>query len=107
MLSGENVRALSRILEVSRSQLYRWLEQYREQGVERLRGPGRPRLEEVVRLLETPAEEASERIAELERKVGQQSLEVDFLRRAFEHVKGLRQPSIRLGETASTERSEK
>jgi transposase-like protein len=32
MLSGENVRALSRILEVSRSQLYRWLEQYREQA---------------------------------------------------------------------------
>jgi transposase-like protein len=104
MLGGENVKALSRILDVPRSQLYRWLDVYREQGTERLWGPGRrPTLAEPLQT--TPAEAAAKRIAELERKVGQQTLEVDFLTRAFKRVKALRQPSTRLGGTASTERS--
>ena len=105
MLGGENIKALSRILGVARSQLYRWLDRYREQGVERLRGPGRPPSEAAVRIIETPAETAARRIAELERKVGQQTLEVDFLRRAFKRVKESRQPKTRPGERASTGRS--
>jgi transposase-like protein len=106
MLAGENVRALSRILAVSRSQLYEWLDRYREQGIARLRGPGRPLLEgEPIELVATPEELAAKRIAELERKVGQQTLEVDFLSRAFKRVKELRQPSTNGGATASTERS--
>jgi transposase len=103
--AGENVVALSRSLEVRRSLLYYWLDRYREHGVERLRAPGRPTFEETVGLKITPAEEAAKHIAELERKVGQQSLEVDFLKRAFKHVKELRQQSSKPGGTASTERS--
>jgi len=92
MLSGENVKALSRILDVSRSRLYEWLDVYRERGAERLRGrPGRPTTEEAIEIMATPAEAAARRIAELERKVGQQSLEVDFLKRAFKRVKESRQ----------------
>ena len=106
MLAGENVRALSRILTVSRSQLYEWLDRYRKQGIAQLRGPGRPRLDgEPIELVATPEELAAKRIAELERKVGQQTLEVDFLRKAFKRVKELRQPSTSGGATASTERS--
>ncbi len=105
MLAGENVLALSRILQVRRSLLYYWLDQYRDKGVERLRGPGRPTFEEGVRLVATPAEVAAKRIAELEQKVGQQTLEVDFLRKAFKRVKESRQPSTEPGATASTERS--
>jgi len=101
MLAGENIKALSRILEVPRSVLYEWLDRYREEGAERLRGPGRP--SETSEPVETPAETAVRHIAELERKVGQQSLEVDFLRRAFKRVKELRQTSTAPGETASTE----
>jgi len=105
MLAGENIKGLSRVLDVPRTQLYRWLDRYREHGAERLRGPGRPTFEQAMEIMATPAEAAAKRIAELERKVGQQSLEVDFLRRAFKRVKELRQPSTRPGATASTGRS--
>lgn len=105
MCAGENVSALSRILDVPRTMLYYWLDQYREHGVERLRAPGRPTFEESVTLKLSPVEETAKRVIELERKVGQQSLEVDFLRKAFKRVKESRQKNIEAGGTASTERS--
>lgn len=105
MLSGEEIKALSRILNVSRSQMYCWLERYREQGAARLRGPGRPSFAEAVEIMATPAQLAARRIAELERKVGQQTLEVDFLAKAFKRVKESRQPSTKPGVPASTEKS--
>jgi transposase-like protein len=105
MLAGENIKGLSRVLDVPRSQLYAWLDRYRAQGAERLRGPGRPSFEEAVQILATPAEVAAKRIVELERKVGQQTLEVDFLKKACERVKESRQRSNAAGGTASTERS--
>jgi hypothetical protein len=45
---------------------------------------------------------AQERIAGLERKLGQQQLELDFFRQALRQVEGLRQPSDAAGATAST-----
>jgi transposase len=103
--AGENALALSRVLDVPRCMLYYWLDRYREHGVDRLRAPGRPTLEQSVALKLAPAEEAAKRIAELEQKVGQQTLEVDFLRRAFKRVKDSRQKNSATGGTASTERS--
>src|SRR6476661_132716 len=50
----------------------------------------------------TLAELARQRVAELEQKVGRQALELDFLRRAFERVKDLRQPNTGCGASAST-----
>ena len=105
MCAGESVLGLSRILGVPRSLLYEWLAHYREDGVERLRAPGRPTLQQNVELKLTAAEQAAKRIAELERKVGQQSLEVDFLRRAFKRVKESCPANSAPGGTASTERS--
>lgn len=105
LMTGENVVGLSRILGVHRNLLYYWLRRYREQGAARLRGPGRPTFEEGIQLVATPAEVAAKRIAELEQKVGQQTLEVDFLRKAFERVKESRPRSTEPGATASTERS--
>jgi|SRR5580658_6605878 transposase len=105
MLSGESVVALSRVLEVHPNLLYYWLKRYRKQGAERLRGPGRPSMEECHEVVATPGEEAARRMAELERKVGRQSLEVDFLKKAFKRVKESRQRSTQPGGTASTGRS--
>jgi|SRR3954471_17855450 transposase len=105
MLAGENVSALSRVLDVERRRMYEWLDRYRTQGADRLRGPGRPNFEQSVELIATPTEVGARRIAELERKIGEQTLEVDFLKRAFERVKESRQPSTKPGATASTERS--
>jgi len=45
-------------------------------------------------------------VADLERKIGQQALDIDFLRRAFKRVKDARRKNIEPGATASTERSE-
>jgi transposase len=50
---------------------------------------------------------ARARIAELERKIGRQELELDFFRRALRHLKDARQPSDGSGVTASTRSSRK
>jgi hypothetical protein len=44
----------------------------------------------------------SERVAELERKVGQQTLELDFFARALRHVKASARPSDARGVRASS-----
>ena len=101
MLAGEPVARLSRELKVRRGTLYRWRDAYRKEGMEGLRRPaGRPR---GTRREQVPAFVA--RLRDLERKVGQQAMVIDFLRRAFKRVKELRQPSKGPGGTASMERS--
>ena len=100
MLAGEPVSRLSREVKIKRTVLYRWRDAYRKEGRAGLRLLGRPRL--------TPKDEtlaAEGRIRELERKVGQQAMVMDFLQRACKRVKELRQASKGPGGTASMERS--
>ncbi len=109
MIAGEDVSALSRELRVLRKDLYYWRTRFRAGGPEALRGKGRPKKTEV----EWPppneplgeVEKARERIAELERKIGQQQVDLDFFRQALRQVGEARQPSDRLGVPASTPRS--
>jgi transposase len=112
MLDGENVSALARELRFSRKDLYVWRDRFLAGGPEALRGRGRPpKAEASVSAArggapppETPAgelEAARRRIAELERKVGQQQLELDFFRQALRQVKGPRQPSTGSGVAGS------
>jgi hypothetical protein len=105
MEAGECVAALSRELGVRRKLLYQWRAVYRERGRAALeRRPGRER-----RSSEAAGErsrgQAARRIAELERKVGRQALQIDFLRRAFKRVAEARQSNSGSGGTASTGRS--
>ncbi len=100
MLAGEPVSRLSRELKVRRSLLYRWRNAYRKEGTAGFRAIGRPGWS-----LEDQAKGAEARISELERKIGQQALVIDFLRRAFKRVEESRQSSKRDGGTASMERS--
>ena len=100
MLAGEPVAPLSREVKVKREMLYRWRDAYRREGVAGLRPQGRPRLKP-----EEKRSTAEARIRELERKVGQQALVIDFLQRACKRVKALRQASKASGATASMERS--
>ena len=101
MLAGEPVARLSRELKVKRTLLYRWRDAYRKEGIDGFRRPvGRPRLKPEEGM---PAAEA--RIRELERKVGQQAMVIDFLQKACKRVKELRRPSKGPGGTASMERS--
>lgn len=117
MEAGENVSRLARELGVRRKLLYEWRDAWRAGGEEALRSPGRPRKGVAVvgarggaTSKGAPAPSgpagalavARRRIAELERKVGQQALEADFFRQALQRVETLRQPGDRPGATAST-----
>ena len=107
ILSGESVTALHRQLQIKRSVLYRWREAYHKYGKSGLeRSPGRPPGGARRRGSISAEDAAAQRISELERKVGEQALDLDFLRRAFKRVKESRRSSTTAGATASTERSE-
>jgi transposase len=109
MLNGESVSALHHELQIKRSVLYRWRDAYRKEGVAGLQRVGGrpPGVRNPSRPAGDPAGAAARRIAELERKIGQQALDLDFFRRAFKRVKELRRNNAAPGAPASTERSGK
>jgi transposase len=107
--AGESVSALSQDLSIKRSVLYRWRDAYQKDGEAGLRkAVGRPSGRPAQRQLAasaSPLERAQQRIQELERKIGQQELENDFLKRAFKRVEELRRNRAENGATASTPKS--
>ena len=116
ILAGEQVRALSEELTVLRKDLYAWRKLFRAGGVEALRPLGRPRKGDGVvtsRVRERARDVAAgdiggpERIAELERKVGQQQIELDFFRQALRRVREARRPNAGPGVTGSTRSSKR
>ena len=119
MASGVNVSKLSRELGVSRKSLYQWQKQFRVGGPAALRGAGRPRHDEQMRMqandpaVAMPPESSDEllkalaRIAELERLVGQQTVDLDFFQQALQHVGGERRQSGAPGRRASTRSSKR
>jgi transposase-like protein len=108
IVQGESVSALHQEFQIKRSVLYRWRDAYRKEGAAGLERPiGRPPgVPNPPRPPARPEEAAARRVAELERKIGQQALDLDFLRRAFKRVKESRRNNTAAGATASTERSE-
>src|SRR4029077_1934848 len=97
-----------------------WRKGFRRGGVDGLRPRGRPRKDTVgaamvsrqsePRSSASPSAElaaAKRQIAELERKVGQQQLELDFFRKALQQVSGKRRPSAGSGAPASTRSSKR
>jgi transposase len=111
MDAGESVSALSHELGVKRTMLYRWRSQYRSGGAARFRDrPGRPTTAEAqaMAVARGAASEAASlaaarrQIAELERKIGQQQLDLDFFKAALRHFEASRRPSDRPGATASS-----
>jgi transposase len=94
--AGESVRAVAEELGIRRKRVYVWKDRYAElgeAGLARRRG-GRPRKEaaETGSGSETTVGRgellaARKRIGELERKVGQQELELDFFGEALRRIK--------------------
>jgi transposase-like protein len=114
ILAGEQIRALSEELTVLRKDLYAWRKLFRAGGAEALRPLGRPRQGDGVVASEVKKRSrdiaagdtcAPERIAELERKIGQQQIELDFFRQALRRVKEARRPNAGSGVTGSTRSS--
>jgi transposase-like protein len=108
IVNGESVTALYLETQIKRSVLYRWRDAYRKDGAAGLQRPaGRPPgVPNPPRPVAGPQEASARRIVELERKIGQQALDIDFFRRAFKRVKESRRKNTADGATASTERSE-
>lgn len=89
---GASVAEVARACEVNPNLLHRWRREVREYGVWAFAGNGQRRVEEG-------------RIAELERKVGRQALEIDFLRRCLQHVEEQRKLQALTTRASSTRTS--
>ena len=94
LVSGQSVAEVARALEVHPSDLHRWRRELEEHGKQAFVGVGKKRAEE-------------SRVVELERKVGQQAMEIDFLKRALQHVEEQRLLRALSNGAPSTSRSRK
>lgn len=99
---GESPLAVARELEVNAALLWRWRKQVAEKGEGELKEVGRPKGSKDS--AEATAASYQRRIAELERLVGRQQMEIGFLDRALCRVEEQRQPTNDGGEAASTKR---
>lgn len=107
---GEDVSAVASAVGVDRRRVYEWQEQVRQGGLEALRGPGRPRKGSLEgpplrSALLNDGAAARRRIAELERKIGEQQADLDFFRQALRHVKARQQMSAGPGALRSAKSS--
>lgn len=92
-MAGERIADIASELEVRRKLIYEWKDRYAQRGEAGLAQPaGRPRKMEAIQAPNEPMAgrgellAARKRIAELERKVGQQELELDFFEEALRRV---------------------
>jgi len=92
--SGQTAAEVARALEVHPSDLHRWRRELQEHGERAFNGAGKKRAEET-------------QIAELERKIGQQTIQIDFLKRALQHVEEQRLLRALNNGAPSTSRSKK
>jgi transposase len=118
ILAGENVSALGRELKLSRKDLYAWRDHFLAGGPQALRGRGRPPRAAsgaaAPAMMRAPPDGPGEqlaaarrRVAELERKIGQQQVELDFFRQALRQVNEPRQPSTGPGVRGSMRSSKR
>ena len=74
---GASLAEVARACEVNPNVLHRWRREFRDGVEQAFPGLGKRRAEE-------------SRLAELERKIGQQTLEIDFLKRVLQRVEEAR-----------------
>src|ERR1700684_2967907 len=89
MTQAKTISGLAKELGIRRKFLYQWRHQFEAEGragLERRRG--RPPGSKSQNVSPPGLSAAELRIAELERLLGRKQLEVDFLKRAFEQVRG-------------------
>lgn len=91
---GVSIAEVARGLEVSPNVLHRWRREFRHGPGNAFPGNGKPRWSEG-------------RVAELERKVGQQALEIDFLKGCLQRVEEARMLQALNGNPRSSGRSKK
>ena len=94
MDAGASVAEVARAFEVNPNVLHRWRREFREGPGNAFPGLGKRRWEEG-------------QVAELERKVGQQALEIDFLKRCLQRIEEQRMLQALTGKPQSNARSPK
>ena len=97
--TGRTIAEVARQLELSPKLLERWRGDWVARG--ELAFPGIGRRGVVTGLSEL------KRIAELERKIGQLTMENDFLKKALQHFKDLHPPAVVNGAAACLRKSDK
>ena len=109
MATAESIRGLAAELKIEQRMLYHWRERFQTGGLEGLRRIGRPSRAEASEaeasrapLDVTDPADARRRIDELERKIGQQQLDLDFFRAALRHVRDQQPRKGGSGGTTST-----
>jgi transposase-like protein len=106
MSEATTIIGLAEELGVRRKLLYEWRDQFQQSGRAGLeRRKGRPPGSKSQTVSRPEPSAAELRIAELERLLGRKQLEVDFLRRAFEQVRGAAANRIGDGDRKSTAES--
>src|SRR6202020_2400516 len=91
---GVSMGEVARALEVNANVLHRWRREFRQGPGNVFPGNGKQRWSEG-------------RIAELERKIGQQALELDFLKGCLQRIEEQRMLQALTGKPRSTKRSKK
>ena len=91
---GVSISEVARALEVNPNVLHRWRREFRQAPGNSFPGNGKPRWSEG-------------RIAELERKIGQQALEIDFLKGCLQRIEEQRMLQALTGNPPSAGRSRK
>lgn len=89
---GVSIAEAARALEVSPNVLHRWRREFRQGTGNAFPGNGKARWSEG-------------RIAELERKIGQQALEIDFLKGCLQRIEEQRMLQALTGNPSSTAKS--
>jgi transposase-like protein len=96
---GRRVGEVARRLELSPKLLERWRGEWQARGERAFPGSGRRDVR--------PAQSEAQRIGELERKIGQLTMENDFLKKALEHLRDHHPPAVVSGEAACLRKSVK
>ena len=114
--AGESGSALALEVGVKRTIIYRWRDAWRAGGALALRSKrGRPPKLEALEMADARGvaakagdlKAARRQIAELERKVGEQALLIDFFKGALRRIEASRQAKDEPGATASSPRSKR
>lgn len=95
--SGASTGEVARKYQLNPNRIEVWKSQWRAQGELAFPGKGN----------RTEPKHDAERIVELERKIGQQTMEIDFLKKALQRFKERRLPVVGSGDTSSTSKSGK
>lgn len=97
--NGRTIGEVARQLELSPNLLQRWRSEWQARGELAFPGVGRRGV--------TPVLDELQRRAELERKIGQLTMENDFLKKALQHFRDLHLPAVVNGAAACLRKSGK